>query len=535
MDDTFYLELKKKLNPPEFSGNDRPECLENTRLQTLQRIDEWVNTEEHPNVLLLIGAAGTGKSTIATTVAGKYQRRGQLGCHIFLVRGSSDPENVLESIAYSLAVYSQSIAESLVNQLKNKGNLGPSNLNTKFGILLQDSLSAVAADVGSPILIVLDALDECGTPETRQGLINALQHGLPSLPSNFRFLVTSRPEGDLLPFISLPLPRVHTLELDRKVEENKLDVYTYIKHELEILRSSPVFVIPQDWRWDEGVQSLADSADGLFIWASTAIKFISENKPGRFGRLKNLVENRDTLDLNELYATILKNAFKWDKEVEGTFVGIFSFILFNKSPLSDEAINGILGVDTASEFLSYLQSVVVYEPGNPVTIRHASFYDYLVSCKEMPWYIDADKQKSYIVSKCLERMGDLLRYNICNIPSSFVFNIDVPDIDNLVSRNIPPFLGYICCNWARHLQDISYSRKLHRQLRSFVYNQLLFWFEVLSLTSTVTRQKFLHKTRRVTPFFFVVSAFLQQPLSQLCRNNLEDETLLQRNVDLWFL
>ena len=117
-------------------------------------------------------------------------------------------------------------------------------------------------------------------------------------------------------------------------------------------------------------------------------------------------------------------------------------------------------------------------------IRHASFYDYLVSCKEMPWYIDADKQKSYIVSKCLERMGDLLRYNICNIPSSFVFNIDVPDIDNLVSRNIPPFLGYICCNWARHLQDISYSRKLHRQLRSFVYNQLLFWFEVLSLTST---------------------------------------------------
>ena len=58
---------------------------------------------------------------------------------------------------------------------------------------------------------------------------------------------------------------------------------------------------------------------------------------------------------------------------------------------------------------------------------------------------------------------------------------------------------------------------------------------VIEQGCTVTRQKFLHKTRRVTPFFFIVSAFLQQPLSQLCRNNLEDETLLQRNVDLWFL
>ena len=442
-----------------------------------------MNARRYPNVLLLIGAAGTGKSTIATTVAGKYQRSKQLGCQIFFLRGSSDPGNVIESIAYSLAVYSQPIAESLVKQMKGSGDLGPSNLKTKFDILIRDSLSSVATDIGSPILIVLDALDECGTPETRQSLINVLQHGLPSLPQNFRFLLTARPEHDILSF-SLSSPGIHIIKLDHSSEENRRDVHTYIKHELGKLRSSNALVIPQNWSWDGGVQSLVDTADGLFIWAAIAIKFISGKKIGRFRHLKNLVENGRTLGLNELYATILENAFEWDDEEKDTFVRVFSLILFGKSPLSDEAINGILGIDTASEILSYLHSVVVYEPGNPITICHASFYDYLVSCKEMPWYIDSEVQKAYIASKCLERMEDLLRYNICKIPSSFVFNKNVPGIDNLVSRYIHPFLKYICCNWARHLQDVPYSQELCSQLRSFVYNQLLFWFEVLSLTST---------------------------------------------------
>ena len=389
------------MNPFNLTGENRSRCLENTRKHTLQSIDEWVGAEGYPNIFFLVGAAGTGKSTIATTVAMKYQEIGQLGCYMFFLRGKSHPANVLQTIAYSLAMYRQNIAESLLEKLRDSGDIGPSDLKAKFKILLWDSLSAITTNVASPVLIVLDALDECGTPETRHSLIDVLYHGLPTLPSNYRFLVTTRPEGDILPFISLSSLKVHTLNLDYKAEENRLSVSTYIKYELEKLKSSNAFVIPQDWDWEGGVQSLANTADGLFIWASTAIKFISEKKIGRFRHLKNLVENGRTLGLNELYATILENAFKWDDEEKDTFVRVFSLILFGKSPLSDEAINGILGIDTASEILSYLHSVVVYEPGNPVTIRHASFRDHLVSCKEMSWYIDANKQKGYIASKCL--------------------------------------------------------------------------------------------------------------------------------------
>ena len=41
--DTFYLELKKKSNPPEFSGTDRPQCLEETRKRVLQSYKVLIN------------------------------------------------------------------------------------------------------------------------------------------------------------------------------------------------------------------------------------------------------------------------------------------------------------------------------------------------------------------------------------------------------------------------------------------------------------------------------------------------------------
>ena len=128
----------------------------------------------YPNVLLLIGEAGTGKSTIATTVAGKYQSNGQLGCHIFFQRGRSHLGNVLQTISYSLASYTQSMAKYLAEKLRNGGDIGPTDLQTKFEILLRDPLSIAATNVSHPVLIVLDALDECGTPELRQSLLDVL-------------------------------------------------------------------------------------------------------------------------------------------------------------------------------------------------------------------------------------------------------------------------------------------------------------------------------------------------------------------------
>ncbi|PAV15787.1 WD40 domain containing protein [Pyrrhoderma noxium] len=477
--------LGGKLSPSILPGDNRPECLKNTRIQTLREIYDWVDSTDRPNLFLLTGSPGTGKSTIATTVAETYRRKQRLGCHLFFTRGKSDPDNVLQTIAYNLAFYSQDIAQSLDEHLSKSGELTSATAESKFDILLCTPLSNITSKINFLVLIVLDAFDECGTPETRRSLMDALRDGLPKIPPNFRFLITGRPEQDILFLRTLSSSHVQTLVLDDRKGESFLDVQTYIRYELERLRSEKTWEVPDDWPWEKNLNLLADTADRLFIWASMAIKFISGKKLNQFGRLKALVSKQGKLDLSGLYATILRDALEWDEDADrNIFISILSLVLFGKSPLSDSTIDDFLGIETTSDVLSRLQSLIKYEKNKPIKIHHASFHDYIVSCEKEPWYIDVEKQKMNIIDKCFDRMGGSLRYNICDLQSPLFFNKDVPDLKKRIADNISSSLIYICRNWASHLRDVPYSQPLCSRLESFAYNQILFWFEVLSLTST---------------------------------------------------
>ncbi|PAV17375.1 WD40 domain containing protein [Pyrrhoderma noxium] len=476
--------LKNTLNPSHLPGDGRPECLENTRVQTLQNIYEWISGMGYPNILLLTGGAGTGKSTIATTVAETRRRSGHPVCHLFFLRGKSDPSTVIRTISYNLAVSYPPIARFIDEEVKRSGELSSATLKSEFDILLRKPLSSITSETRRPILVVLDAIDECGTPHSRQVLLNVLRDGIPSLHSAIRFLITGRPEEDILSLASLP--NVHHSILNQQSEESMHDVPAYIESELGKLRSSNMLRVPSDWPWNKSLQILSQSANGLFIWASTAVKFIQEEDLNRLGRLEELVSNARLLDLNHLYITVLENALRWNEYASKLFKDVFSLIFFSKSPLSIQDITGILGLqaDTTLNLLSRLRSLVSFEEGQSIKIHHSSFFDYLVSCVDERWRIDVDVQKTSIVNKCFGRMRELLRYDICELEMSLKFNKDVHGLRKRVKKNIPSFLKYICCNWSNHIRDVPYSQELCERLKSFAHFQLLFWFEVLSLTET---------------------------------------------------
>ena len=88
-------------------ASQRQPCLPGTRKQLLTEIINWatqgdVETEKK-NVLWLHGMAGSGKSTVATTIARHFATLGRRGAYLFFERATSKPNSAIRTLAYNLA------------------------------------------------------------------------------------------------------------------------------------------------------------------------------------------------------------------------------------------------------------------------------------------------------------------------------------------------------------------------------------------------------------------------------------------------
>ncbi|KAH6696627.1 hypothetical protein BKA61DRAFT_647414 [Leptodontidium sp. MPI-SDFR-AT-0119] len=84
--------LPSAADAPFNSYNKRhlPTCLSDTRVDLLQQIYGWADGQDDRCIFWLNGLAGTGKSTIARTVAREYFDQNRLGASFFFSRGGGD-------------------------------------------------------------------------------------------------------------------------------------------------------------------------------------------------------------------------------------------------------------------------------------------------------------------------------------------------------------------------------------------------------------------------------------------------------------
>ena len=502
---TFKIELEKILRPIPVTGLEanRSRCMEGTRVQVLSKINSWVRDTSLPNIFLLIGGAGTGKSTIARTIAQEYERKRALGAYMFFIRGKTDPKAgfttitnmVIQTVAYRIAYHNPKIATFIYAEIGNDKEPQFPSSETLFERLLRDPIRSLMntenTKLHDPILVILDALDECGDSDAQKELTDFIVDKLSGLPPIFRFLITSRPEKGVASLSQSTSPHLCVREcIDPKSDDCKRDVLEFIKHEMGMLKEKGEIIVEENWPWDENMGRLGDAAGGVFIWASTVIKYITSKKIDRFECLMDLIENSKILikDLGGLYATVIKDSLDWDDETtKERFSKVFSLILFGKTPVTSKYIDDILGLKSGKtkELLSCLQSLVMYGANGRICVQHTSLYDYLVGCKGEKWYIDPNKEKERITSRCFELMKSQLCFNICDLETSFKFNRDVPDLEKRVKERIHPGLLYACRYWASHLRDVPYTDKILLELDYFMYKQLLYWLEVLSLTKSL--------------------------------------------------
>ena len=104
--------------------------------------------------------------------------------------------------------------------------------------------------------------------------------------------------------------------------------------------------------------------------------------------------------------------------------------------------------------------------------------------------IDPKQQNLHLAQLCVHTMIQGLRFNICLLETSYLFNDEVPDLPSRIRSAIPPHMSYSCRFWGQHLQVTSNANPeakiIFADIKFFLHNHSLYWLEVLSLIKEVS-------------------------------------------------
>jgi len=117
-------------------------------------------------------------------------------------------------------------------------------------------------------------------------------------------------------------------------------------------------------------------------------------------------------------------------------------------------------------------------------ITHESFADFLIDEAACPsrFCIRLEDEEHRLTLACLRTMKTGLRFNICNLESSYLLNTEVVDMEKRIEQNIPSHLRYASFYWANHLSACRFDDVVLELLQDLMEKQFLFWLEVMSVT-----------------------------------------------------
>ncbi|EDN02269.1 predicted protein [Histoplasma mississippiense (nom. inval.)] len=375
----------------------RAESLEGTRIDILREIQHWGDGHREECMFWIKGLAGTGKSTLARTIAHHFNEKGRLGASFFFSRGKKDLGDataILTTIAVQLAEALPDSKNDICDVIEKHGDIGQQPLYNQWRQLIFQPLLRLDRKLLLPIVLVfvLDALDECEGDE-HLGEILRLLTELKSLKiMQVKVLLTSRPERSIYAsFRELPDIVHHDLTL-HSVPKVVIDgdISIFLRYELGKIQNKRR--IDTSWPGDESIQTLVQRADRLFIYAATVCRFIGESRfPEK--RMSEILQTESmsrssTSELDKMYSEILKHVLDEgsdeDKEdMAGLYKQIVGSIIVLFEALPKSALTSTLELPSTdiTEILEALHSVldIPDDENMPIQLFHLSFRDFLFS------------------------------------------------------------------------------------------------------------------------------------------------------------
>ncbi|PPQ88796.1 hypothetical protein CVT25_010482 [Psilocybe cyanescens] len=220
---------------------------------------DWVtDSARQEQFLWIYGPAGSGKSSIAQTVAEYCEQKGLLASDYFFSRtapGRNTDTNLVPTLACQLTVSIPDICAHVAAAIRSDSLIFSRSLQTQLDALVvrpfAQCVLASKHNKGNayPNLIIIDGLDECQPPDSQRHILSSLSSACRNSSIPIIFLLASRPEQTIREVFNGEL-NVHTrrLVLDDKYYPNKdIEIYLHSKFG-DIKRNHPLALhIPVDW------------------------------------------------------------------------------------------------------------------------------------------------------------------------------------------------------------------------------------------------------------------------------------------------
>jgi len=482
-------------NGAEFRHGEHKGCLKGTRAAILNGIEIWASDFDKRSIYWLNGLAGTGKSTIARTIAQRLFASDQLGASFFCSRDFEDRRNlqfIFPTLATQLARKYTEFRSVLIPLIQADPSIAYESLYNQMKKLIVQPLN----ESGVSTIIIIDALDECEDEESASAILSVLGRLVSEIPK-VKFLLTGRPEPRISVGFRLPLLAQVTDVLvlhEVRPEQIDSDIKSFFTN--SFLELAGHWDGLENWPTGEQLDHLCRRAAGLFIYAAATVKFIDNNKRDPRRQLELLLQSqkigaREGKALDLLYTSILQQAFGDENpEDDAEVYSILGTVILTANPLSPSSIATLLGLNARDVhlLLSSVNSLLILQDINcPVRPFHKSFPDFITDpmrCTNKRFHISPPDHHLKLLTGCLDLMNQTLEKNMCDLSTTFA-NSGISDLKERAEKYINPALQYACLSWHIHLVNAqtapAHAPTIIPALDQFLRMKFLFWLEVLSV------------------------------------------------------
>ncbi|KAJ3035658.1 hypothetical protein HDV00_003598 [Rhizophlyctis rosea] len=362
-----------------------------TRDWVLKEIRRWAKKSfPSPLTFWLEAPPGAGKSVLAAEVIEDLASSGHSVAFFSCKSDHTDHNNpsiLIRTIAYQLALKFPAVAQHLLRpEASQPSSFADIDIPHTYWQLIADPLHKLPVIPQKNIVIVLDALDECGklVLKERADLADALGHV--KLPRWVKLLLISSPSTDLHRVLHPLVP--YRIDLDGKLN---------LKDLLVVAQARMAEIFKDDSREVnmKRAKGLVVRSSGLFIWLHHAIEGlrVTSNGSNAYDPLlgSRSVNIADRM-MDKVYYRLLRRALRDDGD-KAVFRAAFAILAIWRVPVHQSTLTHVLDAQSARGLERMLNRIpsLWFRKDHYIRVVHKSFADFVTDpnrCKDPDFYIN---------------------------------------------------------------------------------------------------------------------------------------------------